>query len=411
MARATVTQRLDELEEAGLLIRRAGAVSTGGRPPEIFEFNSEGGLFLIADLRPLKARLAVTDLDAGIRSRLDVQIDVSEGPRKVLESIVRRLALLLEEAQVDDVPIRGIGLAVPGPVEFATGQVVSPPVMKGWDRFDIPGFVASTSPWPCQVLVDNDANAMAYGEYLATDAKHPNMLTIEAGTGIGCGIVIDGRLYRGTLGSAGDLGHIPFTHPEQADPEPICKCGNRGCIEAYAGGWAIARDLHAMGHAEVRVADDLTDLLRAHDSDTLALIRSAANVLGFAISDAVSLLNPSRVVVGGLLSLADEPLIAGIRAVVYGRSRPLATRRLGSRSVSWATRPASWAWPRCSLTDCSLHAPPADIATPLRRTANRRRRGLVMYRRYQKKVIFRIDADRTVGVDCCERTGNGPHPV
>jgi len=328
MARGTVTQRINSLLEAGLLAPSDDRVSTGGRPPTKFAFNASGGCFMVADLRPRRARLALSDLAGSTLARSEERVDIADGPRPVLDSLMDWLDGLLAELDHPATPVRGIGIAVPGPVEFATGRVVSPPVMTGWDRFDIPGHVASISPHRCPVLVDNDANAMAYGEYRTGGSRHPNMIMIEAGTGIGCGIIAGGRLYRGALGAAGDLGHVPFTESEAEGAPPRCRCGNVGCFEAYAGGWALARDLLAMGHSEVEGADDIVDLIRGHDPDALGLVRASGRVLGYAISDAVSILNPSLVSVGGILTQADEQLLAGIRSIVYSHSLPLATHNL-----------------------------------------------------------------------------------
>jgi predicted NBD/HSP70 family sugar kinase len=149
------------------------------------------------------------------------------------------------------------------------------------------------------------------------------MLMIKVGTGIGCGIIANGEIYRGAQGAAGDLGHIPYS----GEAGPICRCGNIGCVEAYAGGWALLRDLRALGH-DVRSSADVVRLIRAGQPDAVRLARQAGRVLGQAISDAVSFFNPSLVVIGGRLAHADEPLLAGIREAVYRRSLPLATRDL-----------------------------------------------------------------------------------
>lgn len=124
-------------------------------------------------------------------------------------------------------------------------------------------------------------------------------------------------------GAAGDLGHIPYS----GEGGPVCRCGNNGCVEAYAGGWALIRDLRALGH-DVQSSSDVVRLIRAGQPDAVRLARQAGRVVGQAISDAVSFFNPSLVVIGGQLAHADEPLLAGIREVVYRRSLPLATRDL-----------------------------------------------------------------------------------
>jgi predicted NBD/HSP70 family sugar kinase len=325
MARPTVGQRLTALLEAGLLRPAGEAASTGGRPPERFEFNPDQGVLLVADIRASHTRLAVTDLEGRVLAEVTHRLDVDAGPTHVLDLVIREHDRLLATLARPREHARGTGLTLPGPVEYATGRVVSPPIMPTWDRFDIKRYLGETPLTP--VIVDNDVNAMAVGEQRLVWPDHPDLLMIEVGTGIGSGIVTHGELYRGAQGAAGDLGHIPYAPVEGLEGEPTCRCGNVACVEAYAGGWAIVRDLRQRGH-DVSTVTDVVDLIRVRHPDVMALLRRAARVLGQAISDAVSLLNPSIVVVNGALMAADELLLAGIREVVYRRSLPLATRTL-----------------------------------------------------------------------------------
>jgi len=321
LARSTVTQRLDTLLAAGLLIPDGESVSTGGRPPTQFRFNASGGVLLIADIGASHLRCAVTDLVGTVLTEEASELDVAAGPYPVLDQVTKAFETLLAGAGRSPKDVRGIGVSVPGPVEFATGRVVSPPIMTGWDGFDIPGYFAVR--YDCPTLVDNDVNVMAFGEQRACWPQHLHMLMIKVGTGIGCGIIANGEIHRGAQGAAGDLGHIPYS----GEAGPVCRCGNIGCVEAYAGGWALLRDLRALGH-DVQSSFDVVRLIRAGQPDAMRLARQAGRVLGQAISDAVSFFNPSLVVIGGRLAHADEPLLAGIREVVYRRSLPLATRDL-----------------------------------------------------------------------------------
>lgn len=321
LARSTITQRLDALLSTGLLIPDGESASTGGRPPGQFRFNASGGVLLIADIGASHLRCAITDLAGTVLAEEASKLDVAVGPYPVLTQVTEAFEILLARVGRSPKEVRGVGVAVPGPVEFATGRVVSPPIMTDWDEFDIPGYFADQ--YGCPVLVDNDVNAMAFGEQRVCWPQHLDMLLIKVGTGVGCGIIANGELYRGAQGAAGDLGHILYS----GEGGPVCRCGNIGCVEAYAGGWALLRDLRALGH-DVESSVDVVRLIRAGQPDAVRLARQAARVLGQAISDAVSFFNPSLVVIGGQLAHADEPLLAGIREVVYRRSLPLATRDL-----------------------------------------------------------------------------------
>jgi predicted NBD/HSP70 family sugar kinase len=321
LARSTITQRLDVLLAAGLLIPDGENASTGGRPPTRYRFNASWGVLLIADIGASHLRCAVTDLVGIVLTEEASELDVAAGPQPVLDQVVKAFETILAGAGRLPRDVRGIGVAVPGPVEFATGRVVSPPIMTGWDEFDIPNYFAAH--YDCPTLVDNDVNAMAFGEQRICWPQHLHMLMIKVSTGVGCGIIANGAIYRGAQGAAGDLGHIPYG----GEAGPVCRCGNIGCIEAYAGGWALLRDLSALGH-NVGSPSDVVRLIRASQPDAVRLARQAGRVLGQAISDAVSFFNPSLVVIGGQLAHADEPLLAGIREAVYRRSLPLATRDL-----------------------------------------------------------------------------------
>lgn len=318
LARSTISQRLDALVSAGY-VRRVDGPSTGGRPPEVFQFNSTGGLVLAADIGSSHTRVGVTDLGGELIVESETDLDVTRGPEEVLGWVQDEFARLLSSAQRAPDQVRGIGIGVPGPVEFDTGTPVSPPIMTGWDGFVVPGYFAAKYPGP--VVVDKDANVMALGEHRSTWISHADMLMVKVGMGIGCGIVANGELVRGAQGSAGDIGHIP------RGEDRLCRCGYRGCTEATAGGWAIAQDLAAAGYA-VQTSEQIVALTRSGNTEAVRLVRQAGRVLGEVVADLVGVLNPSVVVLGGNLSACREPLLAGVREVVYSRSQPLATRDL-----------------------------------------------------------------------------------
>ncbi|SRR5579884_1389061 len=327
LARSTVNQRLDTLLAAGLLTPDGESVSTGGRPPARFRFHAAGGVLLITAIGASHLRCAITDLAGKVLAEEACESDVASGPHVVLDQVMQLFERLLTTAGCLPRNVRGVGVSVPGPVEFATGRVISPPIMIGWDGFDIPGYFAAH--YGCPTLVDNDVNAMAFGEQRTCWSQHLHMLMIKVGTGVGCGIIVNGALHRGAQGAAGDLGHIPYSGGADNDETgPLCRCGNIGCVEAYAGGWALLRSLRELGHEDIHSSADVVRLIRAGQPDAVRLARQAGRVLGQAISDAVSFFNPSLVVIGGQLAHADEPLLAGIREVVYRRSLPLATRDL-----------------------------------------------------------------------------------
>jgi predicted NBD/HSP70 family sugar kinase len=324
LARSTINQRLDALLAAGLIVPAGESVSTGGRRPGRFTFNAQVGIMLVADIGASGLRTAACDLAGVVLADRATRIEVATGPREVLGTVGKLFEELSSEVGRAPEDVKGVAIGVPGPVQFATGRVVSPPIMTGWDGFDIPGFFRAR--YGTTVLVDNDVNVMALGEQRASYPDVAHLAFLKVGTGVGFGIVAGGQVLRGTQGAAGDIGHIRVTVPDATD-EPVCICGNIGCVEAYAGGWALIRDLRAAGRA-VETVDNVVALIRAGDPSAVRLARRAGRILGEATADAVSLLNPSVVVIGGQLAHADEQLLAGIREVVYQRCLPLATRSL-----------------------------------------------------------------------------------
>jgi len=324
LARSTITQRLEQLQELGLLKEIGGSQSTGGRPPMRLVFNEDAALVLAADLGATHSRLAVTNLGGRVLAESRGDIEIAAGPEAVLGWVEARFNELLAEAGADREAIAGIGIGVPGPVEHSTGLPRNPPIMPGWDGFPIPERFAATFGAP--VLVDNDVNIMALGEHWSHWREVEHLLFVKVGTGIGCGIVVDGRIHRGADGAAGDLGHVRI--PVDEDHEDVtCSCGNVNCLEALAGGGAMARRLSAAGVA-VENSRDLVELTRAGLPAAVQLVRHSGRLIGEVLAAAVNFYNPSVIVIGGDVADAQEQLLASIREVVYQRSLPLATRHL-----------------------------------------------------------------------------------
>jgi predicted NBD/HSP70 family sugar kinase len=324
LARSTIAQRLEQLRAQGLLREVGESDSTGGRPPMLFAFNDDAGVVLAADLGATHARLAVTNLGGSVLSEDSGDMEIASGPERVLDWADERFHALLREIGRADEDVRGIGIGVPGPVEHATGRPRNPPIMPGWDGYPIPERFADRYRVP--VLVDNDVNIMALGEHWTNWRQVDHLLFIKVGTGIGCGIVVDGRIHWGADGAAGDIGHIRVAAEEDAEGI-TCSCGNVGCLEALAGGGAMAAALREEGH-DAADSRAVVDLARAGEPSAVRLVRESGRLIGEVLAASVNLYNPSVIVIGGDMAQAHEQLLAGIREVVYQRSLPLATRQL-----------------------------------------------------------------------------------
>ncbi|MGW1326180.1 ROK family protein [Streptomyces antibioticus] len=330
MSRATVGQRLERLFRAGWLREGAGGPvdsPLGGRPSITLEFDDAHAVVLAADLDTRHARAAVLTLTGEILAEHSGTLVVEDGPDTVLGELGGWFAELLVKAGHGAEEVCGIGLAVPGPVDSETGLVVQPPIMPGWDGYDIRGRLARAfaertgPPGTVPVLVDNDANLMAYGEQRTGHRDCSAFVLVKVSTGIGAGVVVDGSIFRGVDGGAGDIGHIRI--PEGA--ESLCRCGSYGCLAAVASGGAVARRLAEAG---VRAASgsDVRDLLASGHPEAAALAREAGRLVGDVLATVVTLLNPGVLMIAG--DLAGTPFLTGVRELLYQRALPRSTARL-----------------------------------------------------------------------------------
>lgn len=321
LARSTVAARVEELMRLGLITPVSDAVSTGGRPPSQFALNPAAKVVIAADIGASHTTVAVTDLAGTVLAERSGRIAVALGPEAVLSWMVETATELVAEAGLSHDRVAAVGVGVPGPVEHSTGRPAKPPIMPGWDAFDVPGWVQQHLEVP--VLVDNDVNISALGERATAWPGADHLLFVKVATGIGAGVISDGRLLRGAQGIAGDLGHVRVARGGDVP----CHCGNTGCLEALASGPAIARTLTTRG-IPAKDGDDVVELVKNGNLDAIQAVRQAGRDLGEVLTASVSLLNPSVIVIGGAMARIGEHLIAGVREVVYTRSMPLATEHL-----------------------------------------------------------------------------------
>jgi predicted NBD/HSP70 family sugar kinase len=323
LARSTVRARLDVLLAAGLVTGGGTGESTGGRPAGRFVFNPGAHLVLVAEVGATHATVAVADLGCRLVAVEQVGLDIADGPEVILQLLVTTWRELLAEVDTPEggQGIAGVGIGLPGPVEHSTGRPNNPPIMPGWDGFDVPA--AITAEFDAPVLVDNEVNLMALGEHTASYPDVRHMIVVKAATGIGAGLISNGVLHRGAAGAAGDLGHIRV--PDGGDA--LCRCGNTGCLEAVAGGPALAAKLREMGLPAHSTAD-VVHLVRSGNLEVGRVVRQAGRDIGEVLAGCVSMFNPSLVIIGGLVAEAGEMLLAGVRESIYRRSLPLATENL-----------------------------------------------------------------------------------
>jgi glucokinase-like ROK family protein len=336
LGRGVVAQRVDDLFAVGLLCERGTGPSTGGRPPRRFRFNPGAGHILAGLMGATSIDVAVADAAGEVLYRISQPSDIADGPDVVLG----RLEALFDQLRSDSAYVGdelwGIGIGLPGPVEFTTGRPIAPPIMPGWDGYPIRERLSRRYGVP--VWADNDVNVMVLGEWRFGVARdHANAVFVKIGTGIGAGLIMGGRLHRGEQGSAGDVGHIEITE----DSDVVCRCGNTGCLEALVGGAALARDgeqaardgrsprlREILDRTGQVTAQDLAIAARHGDVASIELLQRCGRYVGKMLATVVNLMNPSLIIVGGGVAAAGDLLIATIRQGIYGRSLPLATRNL-----------------------------------------------------------------------------------
>ena len=340
--RAIVAQRIGELIDRDLVREAATGPSTGGRPPKQLTFRAGAGHLFVVDLGATSIDVAITDLAGRILGHYAEPADIAAGPEAILgrvESLFARLS-----ATTTELPGRlwGVGVGIPGPVEFRTGRPISPPIMPGWDGYPIRTRFSDAFDAP--VWVDNDVNVLALGEWRSGIAEgHDNVVFIKIGTGIGAGLISDRMLHRGAQGSAGDVGHIQVID----DRSITCRCGNTGCLEAVAGGEAIARAgaaaaregrsellRKALDQAGALTAEDVSRAAAFGDPVAVELLQTAGRRIGSMLASVVNFFNPSLIVIGGGVAYSGDQLLASIRETVYRRSLPLATRDLAIQRTS-----------------------------------------------------------------------------
>jgi len=322
------------LIEQGLLEETGLQASSGGRRPETLQLAQGLGAVIGVDLGATSLDIAVLRPDLGLVARHAEDADVRAGPGVVLARVRDVMRELLAANGISPKKVIGIGMGVPGPVDFASAQLVNPPLMPEWDSFSIRDYLGEAFAAP--VFVDNDVNLMALGELWRLQRSLHNFMVIKVGTGIGCGIVCHGEVYRGANGSAGDVGHICV---DQAGPR--CHCGNFGCVEAMAAAPAITR--LATEAAEAGESRALAELLKANgrlsavdvgqasrngDAAANAIIQRAGSLIGQMLASVVNFFNPSHVFIGGGVTQIGPLFLASVRQSVYHRSLALSTRHL-----------------------------------------------------------------------------------
>jgi predicted NBD/HSP70 family sugar kinase len=313
LSRSTVSSLIADLQAAGLVTERAAdglapVGPQGGRPPVLVGLDSSAGAVLGIDFGHRHLRVAVADLSYAVLAETFVEVEVDTQAAEALDTAAQLAAEVLEEAGVEHGHVLGAGMGLPGPIDRTTGVLRSHVILPGWVGLDPAAELERRLRVP--VHVDNDANVGALGESTFGAGRGTGVLVyLRLSAGIGAGLVFNGRPFRGARGIAGEIGHV------LVDPQgPICRCGNRGCLETFVAGPALC-ELLRRSHGPLTVAQ-LVSLAQEGDAGCQRVIADAARVVGRAVADLCNYLNPDLVVVGGELSAAGDLVLEPMREAV-----------------------------------------------------------------------------------------------
>jgi predicted NBD/HSP70 family sugar kinase len=321
LARSTVSSILNPLLDADVLrVVRIGR-SSGGRPPEVLRL-SEGRFHLVgAEIGANHLSVLVTDLRGRVKAWRAAEHPVETDPAGAMALLHRFVVQAVESAAVDPHSVLGLGVAVPCPVHPDDPDRLSPQILPRWRHVRLREALVAAHGWP--VFVDNDANMGAVGErWWGAGRDCPSFAFLKVATGVGAGLVIEGRVYRGPGGIAGEIGHTAIDARG-----PRCRCGLHGCLETLVGSQSLERRAREAlaGDPDPALGDAprLTALVAAAQAGhplALGLIQQAGEHLGVAIANLVNLVNPTRVVLGGRLSEAGELLLEPLRKALRERA-------------------------------------------------------------------------------------------
>lgn len=345
LTRAAVSLIVNDLLESGVVREAESRSVPNGRPPIILEANPNRGLVGAIDMGATHLSIALADFTARILCETEVPFDIKNGPDVCTNEANNNLFKLLETQELSLADLSAVGVGVPGPVIKGAGMVIAPPIMPGWDHYPIRATLEKT--WGCPVTLNNDAELGALGEWAYGAGRgEKNIAYIKVGSGIGAGLILNKQIYGGTTGAAGEIGHLTID-----ENGPLCDCGNHGCLEAFAGGHAIARQgqqLAASGKRtflsdlplEKITAHDVAEAARRGDIHAQEILRRAGTFIGIAIAGLINLFNPSIVIIGGGVAQVGDILTIPIREAVRERamraseqSVQITTGMLGRRSL------------------------------------------------------------------------------
>lgn len=321
LSRTAVSARLATLLESGLVVEGGEAPSGGGRPAATLRLNADAGVVLAIAIGRSRSQLGVCDLTGRLLAEQADDQQPGVRPEELMPAIVDRCRALLTRAGKSPSDVRAAGISIPGAVDADQRASLDSPVLTGWDGVPLAPYLHELTDAP--VLLANDAHVLAASERDGLLRSYDDLVLVKASTGIGVGIVVRGELVRGAWGAAGELGHVK----SPAADGVLCRCGETGCLEAVAGGWALVQAMREGGR-EIDHVRGLVELARSGDAEARGRVRESGRRVGEALAAAVQLLNPEAVVLAGDMAAAYDTFVAGLREGLYTHATSVSTRAL-----------------------------------------------------------------------------------
>ena len=315
LSRSAVSALVDTWLDLGFFAEGGSGVSTGGRKPTILRFNYQVHLILGIDLGATHITMTLCDLNGITKASINEPCDVRNDPSRTIQTVNQMMSDLLQTRKLILSDLLGVGLAVPSPVHPETPGRLSPFFMPKWTDIDVlESFNLSSA---LTVKIDNDANAGALAEAWWGAGKGSDHLAfIKLGTGVGAGFIVDGKIFRGHGGLAGEMGHIVI------DPQgEQCVCGLRGCLTTLVGTQILLKQVNQLSpQKNTTHFRELLNNLKLGDPNAREVVSTAGEHLGLAIAGLMNMMNPERVILGGELAQAGDTLLHPLREKVQSRS-------------------------------------------------------------------------------------------
>lgn len=321
LSRTAVGARIASLADFGLVLEGEEESVTGGRPASTLVLNRDAGLILAVAIGRSRSQMSVCALDGSELASVSRDQEVGLGPDVLMPVVIEHLARMLGELGRTGEEVLGVGLSLAGTVDPVRVVSVDSPALAGWDGVPLSPYLREVTRAP--VFFDNDCNVMALSERDGHLLGDDDVLVLKASTGLGLGIVADGRLVRGHRSAAGELGHVKVAAAEGL----ACRCGDTGCLEAVAAGWALVERMRADGQQVDHVRDLVAQAVRG-DGQARSTLRESGRRVGEALGAIVTVLNPRAIVVGGDMAGAFDVFAAGLRDTLFPATTAIAGRDL-----------------------------------------------------------------------------------